>query len=250
MTGATASARQKSFVRLFLIRGFELRHGDEVVAVSPCSQRLVAFVALHDRAIHRRHASGALWLDAPEERASASLRSALWRTPAPGGCSLVQASTTHLWLNPEVHVDFRVSVARALSALNSDWPGVQRTDDLQRQLPLLGDDLLPDWHEDWVLIERERFRQLRLHALERISESLTDAGLYSQALQAGLAAVAAEPLRESSHRQLVRTHIREGNISEALREYQAYARMLAEELGVAPTAAMNELIRGAVPNAC
>jgi len=122
---------------------------------------------------------------------------------------------------------------------------------LQRELPLLGDDLLPDWHEDWVLIERERFRQLRLHALERISESLTDAGLYSpQALQAGLAAVAAEPLRESSRRQLVRTHIREGNISEALREYQAYARMLAEELGVAPTAAMNELIRGAVPNAC
>ncbi len=26
----------------------------------------------------------------------------------------------------------------------------------------------PDWYEDWVLIEREHFRQLRLHALEAL----------------------------------------------------------------------------------
>jgi len=251
MVESTAPAQSRTrVVHLFLLKGFELRHGDEIIPVPPSSQRLVAFVALHDRDVRRGHVSGALWLDAPEERASASLRSALWRTPSPGGCPLIMASTTHLWLNPDVKVDFRVTVPRVLSALAGDEATDRTIDVLQHELALLGDDLLPDWYEDWVLIERERFRQLRLHALEQISERLTDAGLYSQALQAGLAAVAAEPLRESGHRQVVNTHLREGNISEALREYHSYARMLAEELGVAPSAAMKQLIRTAVPNAC
>jgi DNA-binding SARP family transcriptional activator len=244
----TAPATEaSSLVNLYLIRGFELRHGDQVIPVPPSSQRLVAFVALRERAVRRCHVSGVLWLDAQEERANASLRSALWRTPSPGGCPLIKASSTHLWLNPEVDVDFRVSVPRVLSALNGDEASSRTVDALQDELALLADDLLPDWYEDWVLIERERFRQLRLHALEQISERLSDAGLYSQALQAGLAAVAAEPLRESGRRQVVSTHLREGNVSEALREYQAYARLLADELGVAPSAAMQDLILAAMP---
>lgn len=249
MRATTASpSAQAPTVHLFLIKGFELRLGDEIVPVPPSSQRLVAFVALHDRAVRRGHISGALWLDVREERASASLRSALWRTPSPGGSPLIKSSTTHLWLNPDVKVDFRVTIPRAMSALNGGVSSTPTADALQQELALLGDDLLPDWYEDWVLIERERFRQLRLHALEQISQRFTDAGMYSQALQAGLAAVAAEPLRESSHRQVISTHLREGNISEALREYRSYSRMLAEELGVAPSAAMKDLIRAAVPN--
>jgi DNA-binding SARP family transcriptional activator len=226
-------------VRLRLISGFELRHGDELVVVPPSSQRLVVFVALRERSVRRRYVSGALWLEASEERASANLRCALWRTPAPGGCPLLQASSTHIWLNPEVEVDFRVSMARALSVLKDGEAGAS-SEGLHREL--LDDDLLPDWDEDWVLTERERFRQLRLHALERISQNLIDAGRYDAALQTALEAVAAEPLRESGHRLLVRVHVAEGNISEAFRVYWTYARMLAKELGVAPSAAMTDLI--------
>jgi DNA-binding SARP family transcriptional activator len=230
-------------VHLRLISGFELRHGDDVVVVPPSSQRLVVFVALHDRSVRRRYVSGALWLDASEERAGANLRCALWRTPAPGGRPLLQASSTHIWLNPEVEVDLRVSIARALSVLKEGEPGAGYADGLQREL--LADDLLPDWDEEWVLTERERFRQLRLHALEKISQDLIDVGQYAAALQAALTAVAAEPLRESGHRQVVRVHVAEGNISEAFRVYCTYARMLANELGVAPSAAMTDLIGSA-----
>jgi DNA-binding SARP family transcriptional activator len=232
-------------VRLLLISGFELRHEDEVVVVPPSAQRLVAFVAFRERRVRRRHVSGALWLDASEKRASANLRAALWRTPAPGGCPLLGASSTHIWFNPEVEVDLRVSVARARSVLKEGEAGAVQSENLQRELSWLADDLLPDWDEDWVLAERERFRQLRLHALERISQNLTGVGQYAAALQAALTAVAAEPLRESSHRQLVRVHIAEGNISEAFRVYRTYTRMLADELGVAPSAAMTDLIASA-----
>ena len=58
----------------------------------------------------------------------------------------------------------------------------------------LSTDLLPYWYDDWVLVERERFRQLRLRALEAMCQQLTALGRFDQALEAGLAAVAGEPL--------------------------------------------------------
>jgi DNA-binding SARP family transcriptional activator len=238
---------QESPLQLSLIRGFELRSGDTVVPVALSAQRLVAFVALQDRAVRRLHASGVLWSDTSEQRANSSLRSALWRTPSPGGRPLIEATSTHLWLNPEVEVDFRRIVSRAVSILDleDDDHGAPQ---LGGQLRQFGDDLLPDWYEDWVLVERERFRQLRLHALEAICQHLTDVGRYALALEAGLAAVACEPLRESAQRQVIRTHLMEGNVTEALRQYRGYARLLADELGAVPSPSMDRLLEGVVGN--
>ena len=64
---------------------------------------------------------------------------------------------------------------------------------------IASDDVLPDWYDDWIDTERERF-QIRLHALERLCERLTVERRFGEALQAGLAALRTEPLRESAHR--------------------------------------------------
>ena len=34
-------------------------------------------------------------------------------------------------------------------------------------------ELLPDWYDDWLVVERERLRELRVRALERVCERLT-----------------------------------------------------------------------------
>jgi DNA-binding SARP family transcriptional activator len=230
-------------LRLSLIRGFELRSGGSVVQVAFSAQRLIAFVALQERAVRRPHASGMLWTDASEQRASSSLRSALWRTPSPGGRPLIEASNTHLWLNPAVEVDFREIVSRAVSVLDRA-DGLQSADNLRGQMRQFGDDLLPDWYEDWVLVERERYRQLRLHALEAMCHRLTDLGRFDLALEAGLAAVACEPLRESAQREVIRVHLTEGNTAEALRQYRSYARLLADEMGARPSPSMEKLMEG------
>ncbi len=113
---------------------------------------------------------------------------------------------------------------------------------MSSELRQFGEDLLPDWYEDWVLVERERFRQLRLHALEAMCRRLADAGSYALALEAGLAAVAAEPLRESAQRLVVGVHLAEGNLGEALRQYDRYARHLADACGATPSPAMSRLL--------
>jgi DNA-binding SARP family transcriptional activator len=114
--------------------------------------------------------------------------------------------------------------------------------ELEQWGQFLSADILPDWYDDWVSVERERFRQLRLHALEALSERLVAAGRYALAIEAGVAAVAGEPLRESAHRVLIRAHVAEGNHSEAVRQYHAFRRLLQTELSLDPSPQMEALI--------
>ena len=224
-------------VRLTLLDGFELRHGDERVALPLGSQRLVAFLALHDRPLLRVHVAGALWLDTTEERSCANLRSALWRLRQPG-CAIVEATTTHVGLSNEVVVDVRELVGAARRLLDGiGEPGPAELEDACN-----AGELLPDWYDDWLQTERERIRQLRLHAVERLAERLLDAGRYGQVFDLLLGALRPDPLRESAHRLLLRAHLAQGNWSEAIRHYRAYRDRLRDELGLEPSPQIAELI--------
>jgi len=104
-------------------------------------------------------------------------------------------------------------------------------------------DLLPDWYDDWLETERERIRQLRLAELERNGERLLASGHAAEGIQLGLRAAALEPLRESAQRLVIRCHLAEGNLIEAIRQYERFAALLARELGAMPSARMADLIR-------
>jgi DNA-binding SARP family transcriptional activator len=75
---------------------------------------------------------------------------------------------------------------------------------------------LPDWDDEWVVADRERFRMLRLEALERGAERLIERTEYGRAMEAALAATLSDPLRESARRLVVRVHLGEGNLASAV----------------------------------
>lgn len=110
----------------------------------------------------------------------------------------------------------------------------------------LTQELLPDWLEDWPLLERERWDQLRLHTLESLVEQLWTQERYMAALQTALAAIAIEPVRETAHRLVIELHIAEGNAASALKHYQRYRGLLQRELGVTPLPANGST--GAAPD--
>jgi DNA-binding SARP family transcriptional activator len=222
-------------VRVALLRGFQLSQDDLPVTLPFGAQRLVAFLALQDRPVLRPFVAGNLWLDKPEELACASLRSALWQLRR-NGLDVVKVSRNHLELSSHLDVDVWDTVAEARQVIEG------RTGEAARLHRLLTGDLLPDWYEDWVVVERERIRQLRLHALEALGQWLIDQDRPAQAIEAGLAAVAADPLRESAHRVVITAHLAEGNRSEALRQYETYARLLDGHLGLRPSGQIRKLI--------
>lgn len=227
--------------QLTLLGGFELVCDGVPLALPLSAQRVIAFVATHDRPIQRAYVAGSLWLETPESRANANLRSALWRLQR-ARHTLVDTVGHQLRLSPRVSVDLIEDEARLRSALDGADLGSLQLD----RLALEGD-LLPDWYDDWIVPRRERFRQLRLRALDALCVRLTSEGRLEEALEVGLAAVANEPLRESAHRAVVRVHLAEGNVCEAIRQYGLFKRLLHERLGIEPSGQIEQLIRGASP---
>jgi DNA-binding SARP family transcriptional activator len=82
-----------------------------------------------------------------------------------------------------------------------------------------------------------------MHSLEALCVRLTKAGRHALAIDAGLAAVACEPLRESAQRVLIEAHLAEGNVFEAVRQYDSFRALLRESLRIEPSAALRELVR-------
>jgi DNA-binding SARP family transcriptional activator len=221
---------------LTLTRGFELRVQGHVIELPRNSERLVAFLALSARSMFRGYVAGILWLDHSEERALANLRSALWRLRG-AGVDVVSVVGDRLELGRDVVVDVRelTAWARAVDRAPEVEPDV-----LERLLAAR--ELLADWYDDWTVAERERFRHLRLHALEACCRRLSEAGDHARAIEAGLAAVAEESLRESAQRVLIAAHLAEGNVGEALQQYWSFHGLLARELGLSPSRQLEELV--------
>ena len=223
--------------RLTLLGGFSLCVGRDTVPLSHAPQRLLALLALQGSTVRRGYAAGLLWGDSTEARASGCLRSALWKLRV-AGLSIIAAHGDSLALAPEVEIDVEnvTDLARAIVAGRIDEEKFALLD------PCFAAELLPGWHDDWVVGARERHRQLSLHALELLCDHLTRIGRYGAAMLAGMAAVDREPLRESAHRALMKVHLAEGNAVEAIRRYRHYEAIAARDLGVGPSAMMRSLL--------
>jgi DNA-binding SARP family transcriptional activator len=227
-------------VTLRLIRGFTLMVGRERMSISWSAQRLTAFLALQNRPLARSFVAGVLWPESTALKAGANLRSSLWRVQRV--CPhVIEPSVRQLRLAPNVVVDLREAEANARRLLD---PGVSCGDALTAAVRAdLSSDLLPDWYDDdWVIVERERYRHLRLNALEAMCGRLTATGRYGEAVEAGLTVVCAEPLRESAHEALIRSHLAVGNRCEAVRQYDRCRQVLRTELGLEPSAALRRLV--------
>jgi DNA-binding SARP family transcriptional activator len=226
---------------LVLMGALEFQSSGVTVPLPPSAQRLLAFMGLRRGPLSRLYVAGQLWLDSTEERASGCLRSALWRLNRAAG-EVVSATGRGLELAPGIDVDLDradAAVGEVLAGTGPVRPEVVAE--------LCGSrDVLPDWYEEWAEPERERFRQVRLHALERLCGRLTAEGRFAEALEAGLAALRADPLRESAHRAMIGMHLAEGNVGEAVRQYDSCRRLMTSQLGVPPSGRLERLIEDGV----
>src|SRR5215831_19086224 len=226
-----------------VLGGFHLWwNGSAQAGIPRASQRLVAFLAIRGGVISRAAIAGTLWPDASESHAYSNLRSALARLERTCRKTL-QASKLDLSLAEGVAVDVRLAQILARRLLD---PAVMpaQSDLSAAAIVALSRDLLPGWHDDWVLAEAEDWRQLRLHALETLAGRLAAVGCWGLAADAARAAVRAEPLRESAHAALIKVHLAEGNQSEALREFTRYRALLHAELDLEPTQRLRRLVQG------
>ncbi|WP_266182091.1 AfsR/SARP family transcriptional regulator [Dyella humicola] len=187
---------------------------------------MLAYLAVHGCPVARGRASAALWPDLPDDSGRANLRRTLWQLPR----GWVLAIGDQLQLDAET--DYSHAYHVAAKALQ----GQALTYD---EISLLSNDVLPGWYEEWALQAGEGFHQLRLQALEAACRNMTALGQHGLATQAGSAAVAAEPLRESAAEALIEAHLAQRNRYEAVQCFRLLAQRLHSELGVLPDPALS-----------
>jgi DNA-binding SARP family transcriptional activator len=227
-----------------LFDGFRLEVDGTWIHPAASGQRLLAFLTLLGPAV-RAVVAGTLWAEVPENRALGSLRTTIWRInhAVPG---LVTVERGRLAVADFVSVDVAEFIGAAAARFRGNGgtglssPAHSPLHSPSPELRLR--ELLPGWYEDWVVFERERLRQLRLHDLEAEAARLCARGEYGVALETALEAVRNEPLRESAHRAVILIHLTEGNFAEALQEYERFRKLLADQVGVEPSVELSCLV--------
>ncbi len=220
---------------LELLGGFRLTRRCGEVQAPLSAQRLLALLALSGRSLRRSYVAGNLWADSSESHGAGSLRSALWRIRQIDP-NLLTARADCLRLNDSVEVDVRTmsrlcaTVGRRRAVHNRCRADRLRGRAAPRLVRGLG-------------AVRTRADSPAQNARTRGAGAASSAaGRHGEAVEAAIAAVQCEVLRESGNHVLIEVHLAEGNVSEAVRHHDIYRSLLRRELGIEPSPELSALV--------
>ncbi|NOY80783.1 MAG: hypothetical protein GXP31_07235 [Kiritimatiellaeota bacterium] len=210
---------------------------------------LLGYLARYPDRLHSREVlAETLWPGCASGAARASLSTALWSlrrqfggVGKSGGIILADRETVGLAPSAvETDVaDFLAQVAGARGAENADHRRF-----LEAAAQLYTGEFMLGYYEDWVEGEQHQLAETFHEVLSELINILEDAGDLHRAIEYAARGVQADPLREETHRQLIRLHIAAGHTGQAIRRYRQMERLLLHELGVAPSPDTRALLEG------
>jgi DNA-binding SARP family transcriptional activator len=115
---------------------------------------------------------------------------------------------------------FETALRNAGSAAHKSGLPVQ-IEYLRTAVALYKGGLLPGYYESCIQEERTRFEVLFHDALSQLVELLSATGELTEAMEYARRAVAADPLREDAHHDLMRLFAKAGRPTDVLRQYRA-----------------------------
>lgn len=136
---------------------------------------------------------------------------------------------------------FMAEVADGVKSLDTDEPADALRTFEAALARWIGEPLAEDLYADWAQPYRRLLHQERRAALEGSAAAALEAGDVTLALRRADQAVNADHLRESAHLLRVRALAAQGDPAGAADAYATFARQLAAETGLSPSAAARSL---------
>lgn len=223
-----------ALLQLELLGGFRARlDGVELQFPTKKSEALLAFLASPPGQMHSREKLAALlWSDSGEDQARQSLRQTLFtlrKVLTPSEEIVVAGDSDRIGIDAS---RVQVDVDRFLQA-TSGTPGAEAVD-IYRGEFLEGLNLDEENYETWVGIERERLRETALAAYSSLLDRQIGEAKLEAAVQTALKLLSIDPLRESTHRALMRLYLQQGRREAAIKQYNVCAEALRKQLQVEP----------------
>jgi DNA-binding SARP family transcriptional activator len=231
--GEERRAGSDACVRLLGAVRYVTPAGEKVELPSASQRRLLAVLALASGATLRPE-----YLSDLLDISSGALRTTVSRLRSRLGEETIRTDA----------VGYRVACGVDIATFTDlmvEYPeGPDRLDALEQALALWDGEALDEFrHEPWAEAEAARLDELRCVAVEDRAELLVERGRAGEAVAALEAHVAAHPLRDRARGLLMQALASEGRQAEALRAYQDYRSLLAEETGTEPSALVRSIER-------
>ena len=206
------------------------------------SKAILAYLALSPGMLRsREHLAATFWDRSAEEQARASLRQTLSsvRRTLPGTHALINTDSQSVWLDTRaVEVD---ALQFERLALERSAESLDKAVALYQGELLGGFSLREEGFEQWMSAERRRFHELAVQAFSELVGHYTRVERFDRGIAIAERLLALDPLLESAHRSLIRLYLRSGRREAAARQFQECARILSQELGIAPAEETQQL---------
>lgn len=210
-------------------------------------EALLAYLILNPNPHSRERLAALLWGDTTDARARASLRNALSIPRRKISPDLLLADRATVQLNPSFPLwvdalNFKSQVTSFLEAPSSERNSVN--------LELYSDDLLVDFYEDWVLVERQDMQALYLKTMLEFTRQSRAASEYERAIQYAQQALVLDAANERAHQHLMFCYLALGKRSAALRQYEAIRLFVERTESVQRDFALSDQNAGFVEKIC
>jgi DNA-binding SARP family transcriptional activator len=235
-------------LRISLFGHVQVSHDDGLteIRLPHILQALLAYLLLTPHRVYPREVLMELfWTEASPQQARGCLNTALWRLrqalepdQVSKGTYLLTTANGQVGFNWESEywldvLAFQETVQRLIQKPVEAMSPAE-VDELLAKLELCQGDLMEGFYDDWMLRERERYRQLYLDGLQHLMLINKSQGDYKQSLIFGQRILEYDPLRESIHRELMDIYRQAGEPGKAIRQYQICREILARELNIPP----------------
>lgn len=215
-------------VRYFGVFEIQISSKPLPLPTSRSSRSLLAYLLLYnDRPHARTKLAGIFWPEMPEAQARGALRRALWDARHAVGENILLADRQQVWVAEDAPL--WLDVTEFENALSRG-----KIEDLHTALQLYRGRFLEGVYEDWALLESNRLHEAYLNALERLIALTKSAGDYEAALEHARTLTAADPLRESAHREIMHLCYALGRPEAAIRQFEVCRHILRRELNIEP----------------
>ncbi len=233
-------------LEIVLLGGFQVRSAGQAIDVPGRKERaLLAVLAMPaGEPRSRDKLAGLLWSERGDKQARDSLKQAILKLrksldavhPQP-----IRADRESVTLDGAA---VAVDVAEFERLIGEGTPeAVARATTLYRGDLLDGLDVRAAAFDEWLLVERQRLRDLAREALAGLLDHHLASGAHDQAGATARRLLALDPPREAAHRALMRVYAEQGQTALALKQYQICRDALHTERGVRPEAEPERLYR-------
>lgn len=203
---------------------------------------LLAYLAVENQACSRKLLAQMLWPEDDEQRARAGLRRAL---------AVLNETPIACWIEADRHTvrlvkddDLWVDVHFFSTALNTepDLDILTQAVELYRDHFMMGFSLRNSTEfDDWQALHTQLYQQQLTRMLHQLVNLLLAAGDTDRAQTYVQRWLELDPLHEYAQRQSMRLLAATGRRDKALRQFENYADLLAQELGVTPSDVARQL---------